>query len=207
MNFIARLLRNSRFKYFAAATENRVFLLRASDCAAALVQAVEYCLDLRHRDGGTLISMALLNPDQLAVEECKKLFHQLETPYFQAGSIKISKLEVLAVSQRHGKRAGEEYKKVTEELFHLHAIGLGILMARLSFRAANLTAKTSSLSEYPSAYTRISSYLIESRPHIDAAVNQRNSLAEMTTPEKVWSPETVSFAKNSANILAMSFPS
>jgi hypothetical protein len=207
MNIISRLLQNSRFKLFAAATVTRVELLSPEDRAAALVQAVAYCLDLRRHDGGIMISMALLDPSQLSIRECKELFYNLETPYFQAESAKVSASEAAMMSSRYGKEFGSDYKKIAEANHQIYAVGLGILMSRLSYRAARLEAKINLLHEPPSAYTRMASSLREALPHIATVIQRFNALAEVATPEKIWSPETMSFANNCASNLAMLFPS
>ena len=206
MNIFSRLISKSRITGFPGSFEKSVTLLSAEESAKALIEAVGYCLALRNHDEGTMISMALLDPGNLSVKDCEALFANLAETYNQVNTQRVTVSEFSAISARHGKAIADEYKRTAESNVRSYAIGIGILMTRLSYRVGRLTAKVNQLHEPVSPYTRIASSLRAALPHINRAAEQHNEIASATTPEKMWSKEGVDFAKNSANIIAMTFP-
>ena len=205
MNVISRLLRGSRFKLFAAATVDRLELLSPADRAAALVQAVAYCLELR-RHGATEVSMALLRTDRLSINDCRDLFHGLEEPYFHAESSNVSTSEYSAIAGRYGKDFANDYRRTAEAGFRVYAFGLAILMSRLSHRAARQEPSALRAEGQSAPYTRIADCLVAALPLVDGAIRLLNRQAEAANPEKVWSRETMQLLSTNASVIATTFP-
>src|ERR1700722_17642627 len=145
------MLRKGRMKALPTIMEQRLEALTPEDRAAALIQAVAYCLDLRLKpDPGPMFSAAVLQPGDLPEDACEILYWPLEDLYVQASRETISGAELRAVASRHGKQPAADYKAVTEQSFKHVAIGHGILLTRLSFRLGQLRAKVN-LSHVPSS--------------------------------------------------------
>jgi hypothetical protein len=206
---ISRLLRKLRIKSFPSGVEGSVGALSPQERATALIHAIDYCIKLRRDspDIGTLISMALLQPGNLSLQECENLYFNLEGLCLQMKAARIPEAEYETVLGRHGKHFADNYRKTTELTWALSAIGLAILMTRLSYRMTRLQAKVNLLYTADSPYTRIGVLLRHSLPHIRVAAESHNKIASLTTPENAWSKEAMEFVENSASNIAMSYPS
>src|SRR5258707_1009352 len=79
--------------------------LTPQERAMALIQAVNYCLNVRRDFGGIgmQISRALLEPGTLSSTECKHLYTNLEEVRRNMHAARLSNAEYEATLRRHGK--------------------------------------------------------------------------------------------------------
>ena len=140
MNMLSRILRQLRIKSFPSGVERSLAALEPEERATALIHAVDYCIKLRQDspDTGMLISMALLQPGHLSSDECESLYFNLEDLHLHMKAARISVAEYEAVVGQHGKQFADNYRKTTQLTWSLSAIGLAILMTRLSYRLVRL---------------------------------------------------------------------
>lgn len=190
---------------FPAELEKSLSMCSPEQRAASLVCALEYCLKLRRNSdsSGAMMSMALLKPDNLTAPDCQSLYSHLEGVYSKFRTMRVSGADLKIVIDRHGKQSAQDYKASVEESARLGAIGIGVLMTRLSYRLGRLQAAVNALHEPASPYTRVGSMLRDCIPHVGEATRYASRVRPTSD---VWSDETVSFVENSVRVIAMTYP-
>ncbi|MGH2508685.1 MAG: hypothetical protein ACRDHZ_14970 [Ktedonobacteraceae bacterium] len=194
-----------RMGAFPVELEKRLSMCSPEQRATSLVCALEYCLKLRRSSdsSGSIMSMALLEPDNLTAPDCQSLYSHLEGVYSKFRTMRVSGVDLKTITDRHGKESAQDYKASVEDSARLSAIGVGVLMTRLSYRLGRLQAVVNALHEPASPYTRVGSMLRECIPHVSEATRYASRVRPTSD---VWSDETVSFVENSARIIAMTYP-
>lgn len=198
---------------FPAEMEMRLAACSPQERATALIYAVEYCLRLRRRaDGpGSVISGWLLEPGNLSADSCESLYTHLEGIYSKIcakiRTTNATEHEIKAIADRHGEQHAEYFRASVEEPARLGAMGIGVLMTRLSYRYGRLATATNDVSDDPqSAYTRIAELLKDCVPHIGDATRRHQRVTAILTPAHPLSDEGTIFVEKSAEMIASTYP-